>query len=41
MNTKLYWIIRNWWRNLTFFLKKRWFSITYKSYNEKKDLVKN
>lgn len=36
MDTKLYWIIRNWWIKFSFFLKKRWFSITYKSYNEKK-----
>lgn len=36
MNTKLYWIIRNWWIKFSFFLKKRWFSTTYKSYNEKK-----
>ena len=36
MDTKLYWIIRNWWKKLTFYLKKCWFSMTNKRYNEKK-----
>ena len=36
MDTKLYWIIRNWWKSLTFYLKTCWFSMTNKRYNEKK-----
>lgn len=36
MNTKLYWIIRNWWMKFAFFIKKHWFSIAYKQYTLKK-----
>lgn len=36
MNTKLYWVLRSWWRRITFEMRKISYSIRYKYENEKR-----
>ena len=36
MNTKLYWVLRSWWRRITFEIRKILYSIRYKYENEKR-----
>lgn len=39
MNTKLYWLLRSWWKNVTFKIKKLLYSIRYKCENEKRTKI--
>jgi len=39
MNTKLYWLLRSWWKIVTFKIKKLLYSIRYKYENEKRTKI--